>query len=765
MTTATQTEAVLLVDLREETGDQVDVKLWEILHNHRVRYSHRVLVVDDVLTLADHDSVFETLLGSKGVQVVCVAVGPPQGPGSGPVLKVPGSLNNDDAATLWVGNQDGIGWDIQRDTTVAPERIGVPDRPLRILLEVLRIPNVFDAVAGLAGDFPGRTSNPGLLVEASPIGPDELVVAQIDAMRRVAGSDRHTAAGETPAPEADLRKVLLGDPDLPLASIVREPVPKSTVDRLFQNGLKACRRATDGVEALAGPIGPALTAPSDAAGLVAQAGAAVREYRQFVADRFGRMGGRVGLKQDQHESLRRDGLDTTPPRGTDRDAITARMRELVDEALDSEHSLDAIAGRLRRISEQSAPMGSGAHLEELDRRCPQAMVDRLAAPVAFPLRPIEPWVLAAVAGCGLLAGLLHWVASAVLAVLWVAGLLLALDRRPGRPARWSGPDTAAVLVNALAVAAGGAVAGVVRSAVPVPVAVGVASAAIAVVAAVLVLRYWWYGAVRRWVAVLGITQAAEAVVGMHQLLMDVAVREWAMSGARRFTADAAARMANQVTTAAALLNLRAAEYRPGGSGRPPRLAPGAPAIPPELVEIITADLVDAVRSALQPCWDQVQFVGAQTNVDVRQLLADLLDEYRAHLQMRGVDQKPSFSTRSMDRSRIAGIMWQRSPLVERLLQKATVDEPMLQLCSGDELRVLTASDAGTRLVRFAPQPVRSALASEAGMERELGGLADLEWTESVHLAGALRLVPLRYSGDPVVWSRTEEPGMPGDGSD
>src|SRR5262249_50444303 len=144
---------------------------------------------------------------------------------------------------------------------------------------------------------------------------------------------------------------------------------------------------------------------------------------------------------------------------------------------------------------------------------------------------------------------------------------------------------------------------------------------------------------------------------------------------------------------------------------------------------------------------QVQLTGSpKTNADVRQLLADLLDEYRTHLQMRGIDQTPSFSTSSMDRSRIAGIMWQRSPLVNRLLREVTVDGLMLQLCSDDELRALRASPSGTRLIRFAPQPVRTALASEASTERDLGGLADLEWTESVHLAGALRLVPLRGSG-------------------
>lgn len=719
---------VLVVDLRDAAGHADGPQL-------PPDGGARVLVIDDVATLTDHESMFDKLESSELVHgIVCVAAGAPAGRGAATVLRSSAVLDSDRVATLWVGDPEGVGWELGRTGVLPPQTVPAPVGPaFRTLLDVLRIPEVFDRVVQLAADLPGHAASPGLLlVAAGTVRRRELMAAEAGAARLAVGAVKRPAGGP-PDAFGDLAAALLDRLDgwVPEAAVRR-------VDALHQAAAQACVRAADGVQRLAGPVGPPITASQDAWARAAAAGRAVGELRFAAADLVRRAGGDGGPDLVQHEPQ------------TERCAVTARLRDAVQDALGRGRPLDALAATLRDAAARLAPAGSAAHLAQLSEHCPDSVVDGLARPSAFPFRVLRPWVLVAVAACGALAGLAGWVAGVLLAVAWVLTAGVAVARCPTGPGghRPTPADTTGLRIHA-GIAAAAVVAGVLAgTALTVPAPLRVALTALAAVGLALVLRTWWYGALWSWLASLNIYRARAAAELVHRLLQDVALTDRPAADTRRFAADAATAVADAVDAAAETLT-RHVTHLPDGEPPPSDGEPASSngvAAPAPLVDVITRDLLDAVGAALRPCWERLLAGDVGRAPDgVPERLAELLRDYRLHLELYGPGERPAFANGPPDRTALTRPLLRNSTSVGRLIGRSHADGLMVQLCSAADLALLDPAAAATRLIRFAPLAMGSGDATGQA-ERDAGRLTeedDVVWTSPDRLAGVLRLVPLR----------------------
>jgi hypothetical protein len=745
MTSRQQGEAVLLLDLRDSPGEAGELRLFDILHNQRWLNSRRFLVVDEATALVDHYSIYQAMQASRMQRkVLCVAVGAPVSRSRGEAVKTPQVLNNDTSMTLWVGDLDGVSWPgelsflAQHDGWRGPVR-----QSLRTLLDVLMLPEVFDSVIEMSGELPGRIASPGQLVMAGQVGLDDLHRAQLAAVETVVGRPDANTGGRA---GLDDYRAVIG-----LAEPVQEDRLRegAALDRVHRRCVEQCKRARESVDGLVGPLGPTVTDRSGRVwAQVQDAGAGLDSFRESVGRLFRRIDGRTGLDQARRDDIEQSGLDIHELPDTDQASITERLREQCTAGLDRGRSLTALAGWLRDIADQATPVGSAARLDRLTAACPDRLVDRLCNPPRFPWRADSWVVLLAVILLSMLAGLgpFGLATGPALVIAWVAAVGHAAARQPA-PDR-SGLRNAARLALPLHLfaAAGGCVAGALMSralGADVPALAGLLAAGAAAIGLAAVMRFWWVQAVRQWQAALAVRQAMLAANALRRELCEVAVDEWILSDARRFTADAALAVSSAIRDVAASLR-ESTQPGPAGDATSRITAVGL-----DLQRVIDADVVDLVRYALNPCWKRLA-VGAVDDIraGLRDRLDDLLTGYRMHLEARGVDETPFFGTRSADRDALAKTLWEEAPVVDHLLNDLPPTGPMTQLCTADDLSLLNLATDRMRLVRFAPRAARSAVASHRA-----GGsaAANVIWTSSGHVAGALRLVPLRDDAFTLAW--------------
>ncbi|HSV64998.1 MAG TPA: hypothetical protein VLJ59_03690 [Mycobacteriales bacterium] len=736
---------VLLLDLRDGAAGPAEHQVHEALRNHRFRESGRALVVDDVANLTENHSVYEALRVSKLIHgVVRVAIGPPVGRPTGSVLRTTPVLDGEGAATLWVGDPDGVGWEIDLARVLAPEAVPTMAGPaLQMLLDVLCIPDVFDRVVTLAGHLPGRVACPGAIVVAGLVGPDELAEAQARAIRAVAGTS------DEPGLDPDELDPLL---DLEAGDPYSRVLPSSVADLRYRAAVGQCQEALDQVMAILGPLGPAVHGQPGRLvwQQVVAAGRALADFRALLTEQFVQVDGRNGLDDAQRQRLRNEvGIVAERPPDTDGPALTSRIRDRVVAAIGGGRSLWAVRYGLRDVAERAAPAGSGARVHELAEICPDSTIDRLAAPPPFSWRTFEPWVVGAVLGCCFLAGLAGWPAGPLLGLGWTAGVGLAMLRRPVAADHGShvGSGPVATLLHLLLGLTGAAAGGWAGAMVPVPLLGRVALLVAAVSALVFVLRYWWSRAVDDWLAALALLPAAAAAIALNDALTEVAWAEWALSDVRRRSSDATRDVAQVLAEAAAALTDRAdLEFgvdvgsRTGSSLRT------------ELDRVVTADIEDATLLALAPCWDSLRIGRANLGDGLVGRLDDLLADYRRHLELRGAAERPPFARRSAHRAALTETVWQSSPELERILRNPSPAGLMVQLCDADDIGLLRPAAGLTMLLRFAPQAAQVVFTDETSHgPGAAGDLAEVLWTESGNLGGALRLVPLRTDAVESAW--------------
>ena len=747
-------DAVLLVDLRDTPTEVGELRLFDILHNHRRLDSGRVLAVDDATALVDHYSIYQAMQRSRlGRKVVCVAVGSPASRAESEAIRATPVLNNDTALTLWVGDMDGVGWPNEpaHPTSMSGGRPQLGKSELRALLDVLLLPEVFDAVVGMSESMPGRMASPGQLVLAGQVGLDDLTRAMVTAVAAVAGRPDH----ERPAAVAGLEGYLsvIGTPGTE-QSDVRRLRENSPMDVLHRRCVEQGRRAARSVGGLVGPLGPTFADHSTTVvAELREAGESLAEFRRSAEELFTSIDGRTGIDQARRDDLDQSGIVMDEPPDTDRLSITDQLQQQIVAGLDRGRSLATLAAWLRGLADQAVPAGSAGQLPLLRTACPDDLVRRLQRPPAFPWRS-ESWrVLTVAAVCCLLAGLgpLGPVTGPVLAIAWVAAVALAVARAPlaaGEPIPVDARRRA--LLTHLLAAGGGCALGLLLPpavGLTVPTWLGGLAAAAAAAALAVVLRSWWVEAVLAWRTAIRAHQAAPAADAVRTELCRVAVEEWVLSNARRFTADAALAVSGAIDEVAdALIE---STHRPNTAERPP---PRPSAVGMDLQRVVNTDLADLAKKALSSCWTRLG-TGAVDDVraGLRDNLEGLLDGYHLHLESRGIGEQPVFAdaTRQSDaRAVLTRTLWQESPQINHLLHELTPTGRMVQLCSADDLPLLDLDTDHIRLIRFAP---RAAQAVVTSARRTGPVLPEVVWTASGHLAGALRLVPLRDHAMTLMW--------------
>jgi hypothetical protein len=749
----------MLVDLRGTAAEAAGERFFEVLHSAPTAGTdaQRALVVDDTDRLEEHHPVFEAIFRSREVdRVICVAVGEPLDRAAGYALRATPVLAGEQAAILWVGDPEGVAWRMESGTAVRPAASvpGDGGPPLQRLLEALLAPEVFDRVVVDAGRIPAGVASPGLRTAAGQIDPETLLAAQRRAVAVVAGGPVDDVTAEHAGPSLEGCELLLGRADrLPRGySPLRAD---SELGRLSRHCEDACRDAARQVDQMLGLAG--LLAPGRPGrrihGQLVLAGRAVEQYRDRIADLFdyGDPGG--SLDSGRRAELQRQGVNWTPVPAPSQADVFRSLAGAVDRAI-GRQPLRTLAGWLRIVSERAVPQGSASYLARLDGLGGPWIAGRLTGPSPFPLPMAPPGVLLAAAGCTLLAGIGGPAAGVTVAVVWLVLFALAAGRQP-TSAGEAGARTLirpALAWHALSVALGASlgavVAGVVR--VPWPLAAVVATAGVA--GLLVTLSRWWSGAVRRWRADLALTGAIALAGRQDALLREVAALEWVLADRRHLLADAARAVAGALSTVADAMDGYLESASPSLGAAHPGVVPERDTMD-ELQAVVDADVGDAVREVLRPCW---QLIRAGTPDQVRAGLANdirgLLDEYGRHLERHNIHERPRFAARRDGALPAVDQLWGPPGRLAEVVA-ASRDGLLVQLCAAPDLALLHPTGKWTRTIRFAPRSAHEAVVEGAFIADVDEDLDDLVWTSVGHLAGVVRLVPLRPGAVELTWPK------------
>jgi len=735
---------VVLVDLRTATADVAGDRMRAALPAQTTAKPVRMLVLDDAAALAGRYELFGRLLGSRRVAaLICVAIGPvDSGQPGAAVLRVSAVLDNDASATLWVGDEHGTLWGTDRSGLPNPDT-EAEETGLDQLVRCLAADDVFDRVLAEIGSIPNRTASPGLRVSTGQLATPDLRLAVAAAIRRLVGQVPDEAVDQLPGVDATELTPLLGSGVVPGG---RHPVhPDGPLDQLRRAADTALRTAEERLRRLGGLTGLLFGSGrrATAGRPLAHTADCVERYHRAVAEAFdrgdaiGRIDGRQGAE------LERYGLAVAVPPGFDRSAVLNRLQPVVDAAL-ARYPLNTVIDWLRVLSERAAPAGSASFRERLDGLHRATLRSRLADPPPFPLARADPRVLSAVVVCCLLAGIgpVGLLPGIIVGLSWTIAAWFTYARIPtpdgNRGVRRAlGPH---LLLQAAAATAGVAAGRFAATQLSLPAGAGLPAIVVAVVGLAVVLHLWWSAAASAWTAELGLSGVRTAIADHDRLLVEVAVHEWALADARTYLADATRVVAGGLADIVEVLEERlkpdADEHGTASRGG---LAPDSE---DALETLLAGDLGAAVRAVLRGCWDRLR-TGARAQVQggLAGEMRSLLGSFDEHLAQHHVFEPPPFAGSEDTGDRRLDLMLGPPARLAGLLA-ASPGEPFVQLCTTADLGMLDAAPQSARMVRFAPDFVREPVTAVAanGSATDLG---DVQWTTSGHLAGVLRLMPMR----------------------
>jgi hypothetical protein len=283
-----------------------------------------------------------------------------------------------------------------------------------------------------------------------------------------------------------------------------------------------------------------------------------------------------------------------------------------------------------------------------------------------------------------------------------------------------------------------------------PAPVGWSCVAVAVVALPLTMRFWWSRATLNWGLAELLSLAQQANTDIVQLLSRVAVREWVANDARRFVSHGAFEIGIALDAVAEALGEWLPPTRTGGP------ANSHSAVGEELQRLVTEDIRHVVTTALQRSWRALEAGTFDEVTDgVREHAVNLLNDYSLHLENVGIDEpfQPDGVVPAASRGQLVRKLWQESSDINWLMYDAGADSPMLQLCAPEDVFLLDGERDNFGLIRFAPRAARGSVTASrpAGYPN-----ADITWTGASHVAGVLRLVPLRGKAVDISWPATKE---------
>jgi hypothetical protein len=728
----------------------------------------RAVIIDDAAELAEHHDVYTQILDSGvDVSVLCVAIGQDSQGDPAVALRRPYQLRSPSAATLWIGDCDGIAWRMESSQAelVYPHRPdpGAPYRGLpREFTESLRLRPVFDRVLQAVGDMPGAVASPGICVSRSDVDPAAIGQARRTAVKRLAGTSL-PAGNHVPAMEPDsllghhASSPATGDP-------VRVGGP---LDQLYQKCFRAASETAAAADHLSGPGGLFSGDAGRVRVALRRLATAMPEFVEAVDGAFEWADPRGGFEAMHYDELDRLGIELEPPRTQEPSVAVDVLSELTLTSLDRGQPLEVISELLRDLADRVVPQGTEPYLARLRRLCPDAVMRRLANPPGVLTSALPGWLSAATVLAALLAGLwpVPFAFSGGICVLGVAVAAAMVRSRAVAVARvadstgwlFAGAQSAVALIGAVC---GIALSRIIPSPVPAWPLGAAIGAGLALVLVVILASVWWSVLIRRWLQALGLPGAPRTARALRNLVAEAARKEWQLAAERRAASDYARIMAGMVDDVATDLRSHAADLLNGhgpGSGAAAAdaesrmLDPGRHA---EILALVLIDLADAAAGVLGRLFTLLGAGGFAT-VDaatVQRALETQLTIYDGHLAKIGIYEPPPFGRGSKQRRRLVDSLLERSAGLEQLIWSDVRDDRIVQLCAPEHLALLELEPSATELIKFAPRSAQE-VASRALDRPALGAAAAgrIEWVATSRISGLLRLVPLRTNSVEEVW--------------
>jgi hypothetical protein len=743
MTSTQDRPGVVVIDIRDGMTDLADL-------------AGSVVVLDDAETAADHNHVYQTLLGSRQVAgVICLAVGGGDGGDGALQIRPPQALGPAErGATLWVGHPHGIQW----CPTMTLVHRNEPAEPsvLAQLIDALGDPAVFDAVVTCVSRLHYSTASVGVALERAGLHDAELSRVDGEAVVQFTDPDAgQTVAQDLPRVEfrAATRALVQIDPTEDVLVVGGELITART--HAF-DALASAEHTFTRLDHRAAPF------VRDRPGL--SVGAAVTKARAAALD----------LHEKATRQLRRIDAGLRGDRVTAevvgqlgvRNPVPARPREVRDEVRDL---VIEWLGRYRSVPHlvrdidaeriTISPQGCNSAISELETLAPLTG----DAP-RFALWP-QPGLAVLLA---LLIGTLAWFGIApqiVIAVLLVVGfsaVLLLHARKPTATGELG--FRAALLLPVRNPTANGELGylaalvavmfgwlllvflmlDIVLNAGETPAGSlgwGAVWTGCSVLLFATTAAASWRRSVRRWRRSLDLGSLRAGIARTDQLL-DAAIRtQWRPSARRALVAGGLQYASIGLITIREVIagradNLFASPTRQqatDGNGSDPDRRPDRD-VYQELREVVVTDLVDLTIAALRPCWAGIEAGRPAEPTEYVQETERLLAVYRKHVARHGLLAPPPFARDRAHRAALATRLWAGSQVAEALVRG--VDDEMTQLCHAGQLVAVSAMAEGAQPVRFAPAAVRELVDAAKGN-------GPVTWTGDTAIAGTLRLVPLR----------------------
>jgi hypothetical protein len=314
---------------------------------------------------------------------------------------------------------------------------------------------------------------------------------------------------------------------------------------------------------------------------------------------------------------------------------------------------------------------------------------------------------------------------------------------------------------------------------PVPAAIGWAGAGAGAVLALAALGLWWNRIMRPWHAQLPIDRSRQLGRALTTVF-DAAVAEWVLAPARTAASDAVRTLGGALETVAAELTAHAADLgagpggpagAPAGTGAGLGVPAGAsagggagsragsatgrfgsrpdPAGIGAVRAIVRHDLAGLVLTCIDRSVADIRS-GERDGVADRagQKARALAGDYDRHLRRVGPQNPPpppDWPVRPA-REALVAAWWRGLGAFHRAV---VADQPVQQLCSDEQVQLLSRDPESASTLAFAPRSASAAIAEPGGGEFEPrlaarpSAVRELVWTATGTSVGVLHLVPLR----------------------
>ena len=370
-------EVLRLSDLEADDALKAAEKLLDHKAGGPLRL-RRLLVLDDADRLVEHEPVYRRLeTGRRVADTLCVAAGSFASVDGMPVLPE-GFGGNQGTGLIWVGDELGIDWRYTAPT--ADGHVGGRVSGLGYLVELLMDDDLFSCVhEAFRESIPGKIASPGLWLSGADAEDATFAAALAVAIGRITQQGQGTAG-----PFAELLPAAAGGATLaPGGRLARD---RNEVAEWSTAAAKALEKGA-GFGRLFGRGGGgardhAIEAGVVLGGLRDQAAQLFRDANASPAD---------GPTAHQYQLIQAAGIQFPPASaaGSGGTAGESLVHRAVAEAIESGDTLPVVIDRLQATERGLERRGSASYLPEVDRRCPQQLLDRLANPPQRPQRPTD----------------------------------------------------------------------------------------------------------------------------------------------------------------------------------------------------------------------------------------------------------------------------------------------------------------------------------------------------------------------------------------